>query len=126
MDQDQYEKQHDYLNRLEEVPTKLMALNKELDLLGHHVVTVEFKLRMLDDMIIKAREIEKHLGSIQYFLADDIEPIPGNPREPGITTFASNVKFETLADAAIANISNHGDYPVMNAPRGGIKYGKTV
>ena len=120
MDQDQYAEQHDYLTRMQEVPTKLMTLNKELDLLDHHVSTIEFKLQMLDDMILKAQAIERRLGGIQYFLADDLEPIPSSPRDDLTKSIASDVTFE--ADRA----KLHADYPVMNAPRGGIKYGKTI
>ena len=117
MDQDQYEQQHDYLNRLQEVPSKLMTLNKELDLLGHHVATVEFKLRMLDDMIIKAQEIEKQLGKIQYFLADDTEPIPTSPRDEIATRSVSD--FTSDASGA----EGRSDYPLVYTPRVEIKHG---
>ena len=120
MDQDQYALQHDYLSRLSEVPTKLVTLNKELDLLLHHAADIADKVQMLDDMILKVQDIEKRLGNIQYFLADDVEPIPGNPRDPGPTTFAS----EPTTQRDVRDVPRGA--PLMDAPRGGIKYGRTV
>lgn len=120
MDQEQYEKQHDYLNRMAEVPTKLMTLNKELDLLLHHASDIAAKLTMLDDMILKARDVESRLSAVQYFLADDIKPIPTSPRDETATTLASDVKSET--DRA----ELHYDYHMTTAPRGGIKHGRTI
>ena len=125
MDQTQYEKQHEYLARMQEVPTKLMTLNKELDLLDHHVSTIEFKLQMLDDMILKAQAIERRLGDIQYFLADDFEPIPSSPRDDTPTTFASNVAFASNVTFETDRAEVDARFPVMNAP-GNPKYGKTV
>ena len=120
MDQEQYAKQHDYLSRMAEVPTKLVTLDKELDLLHHHVADLDEKLRMLDDLIIKAREIEKRLGNIQYFLADDVEPTPTSPRDE----IAMRSVSDFTSDASGAE--GRSDYPLMTAPRGGIKYGRTV
>ena len=117
MDQEPYAKQHDYISRMAEVPTKLVTLNKELDLLLHHAADIEAKVQMLDDMILKTRDLERRLGAIQYFLADDEEPIPGNPRDENSTPFTSNVTFET--DRVVI----HADYPVMNAPG---KYGQRL
>ena len=108
MDQDQYAEQHDYLTRMQEVPTKLMTLNKELDLLDHHVSTIEFKLQMLDDMVLKAQALERRLDRLQHFLADDLVPIPCSPRDDLTKSLASDVTFEADRAEVDARLRKYG------------------